>query len=133
MAIIIPIGVDTSGLKKLNTAGGKLRAFGKIAAVAAGAAALGGLVKTLQVGTAEFMENQKVVAQTNAVLKSTRGIAKVTGAEIESLAESLMMKSGVDDEAIQSGQNLLLTFTNIRNEVGKDTTFSIRRRRRRST
>jgi hypothetical protein len=120
MAIIIPIGVDTSGLKKLNTAGGKLRAFGKIAAVAAGAAALGGLVKTLQVGTAEFMENQKVVAQTNAVLKSTRGIAKVTGAEIESLAESLMMKSGVDDEAIQSGQNLLLTFTNIRNEVGKD-------------
>lgn len=119
MAIIIPIGVDTSGLKKLNTAGARLKAFGKIAAVAAGAAALGGLVKTLQVGTAEFMENQKVVAQTNAVLKSTRGIAKVTGAEIESLAESLMMKSGVDDEAIQSGQNLLLTFTRIRNETGK--------------
>ena len=120
MAIIIPIGVDTSGLKKLNTAGSKLRAFGKIAAVAAGAAALGGLVKTLQIGTEEFMEQQKVVAQTNAVLKSTNGIAKVTSRQIENLAGALMLKSGVDDEAIQSGQNLLLTFTNIRNEVGKN-------------
>jgi hypothetical protein len=38
---------------------------------------------------------------------------------METLAESLMRKSGVDDEAIQSGQNLLLTFTKIRNETGK--------------
>ena len=30
-----------------------------------------------------------------------------------------MKKSGIDDEAIQSGENLLLTFTNIRNEAGK--------------
>jgi hypothetical protein len=119
--VVVPIIADTSGLRKgVASASSTLRKFGKTAALVAGAAALGGLAKTLQVGTAEFMENQKVVAQTNAVLKSTRGIAKVTGAEIESLAESLMMKSGVDDEAIQSGQNLLLTFTNIRNEVGKD-------------
>lgn len=30
-----------------------------------------------------------------------------------------MRQSGTDDELIQSGANLLLTFTNIRNEVGK--------------
>ena len=30
-----------------------------------------------------------------------------------------MKKTGVDDEAIPSGENLLLTFTNIRNEAGK--------------
>jgi hypothetical protein len=30
-----------------------------------------------------------------------------------------MKKSGIDDEAVASGENLLLTFTNIRNEVGK--------------
>ena len=29
-----------------------------------------------------------------------------------------MHKSGIDDEAIQSGENLLLTFRNIRNETG---------------
>jgi hypothetical protein len=120
MAIIIPIGVDTSGLRKLNTAGAKLRALGKVAAVAAGAAALGGLVKTIQIGTDEFMEQQKVVAQTNAVLKSTGGVANVTAKEMGRLSEQLMRKSGVDDEAIQSGQNLLLTFTKIRNETGKN-------------
>jgi hypothetical protein len=120
MAIIIPIGVDTSGLRKLNTAGSNLRKFGKIAAVAAGAAALGGLVKTIQIGTEEFMEQQKVVAQTNAVLKSTGGVANVTAKQMGRLSEQLMKKSGVDDEAIQSGQNLLLTFTKIRNETGKN-------------
>lgn len=76
-------------------------------------------MKTLQVGTAEFMEQQKVAAQTGAVLKSTGGIANVTAKQMNSLSTALMKKSGVDDEAIQSGQNLLLTFTKIRNETGK--------------
>ena len=64
-------------------------------------------------------EAQKVAAQTNAVLKSTGGRPSVTAKQVEKLAESLMLKSGVDDEVIQSGENVLLTFTNIRNEAGK--------------
>jgi hypothetical protein len=118
MAIIIPIGVDTSGLRGLGKAQSSLSRFGKIAAYVAGAAAIGGLVKTLQIGTDEFMQQQKVAAQTSAVLKSTGGVANVTSKQITKLSESLMKKSGVDDEAIQSGQNLLLTFTKIRNETG---------------
>lgn len=43
----------------------------------------------------------------------------MTAAQINDLATSLMKKSGIDDETIKSGENLLLTFTNIRNEVGK--------------
>jgi phage-related minor tail protein len=35
------------------------------------------------------------------------------------LATAISNKTGIDDEAIQSGENLLLTFTNIRNETGK--------------
>lgn len=121
MAIIVPIGVDTKGLVRgLSGAQGKLSRFGKVAAFAAGAAAFGGLVKTLQIGVAEFSEQQKVAAQTEAVLKSTGGVAKVTAQEIATLSEELMRKSGIDDEAIQSGQNLLATFTNIRNEAGKN-------------
>jgi hypothetical protein len=120
MAIIVPIGVDTSGLTRgITQAQSGLRKFGRIAAIAAGAAAMGAVVKTLQVGTAEFMEQQKVAAQTGAVLKSTGGIANVTAKQIGSLSTALMKKSGVDDEAIASGQNLLLTFTKIRNETGK--------------
>ncbi len=39
--------------------------------------------------------------------------------DVGSLAESISFKTGIDDEQIQAGQNLLLTFTRIRNEVGK--------------
>ena len=37
----------------------------------------------------------------------------------QGLPESLMLKSGVDDEVIKSGENVLLTFTKIRNETGR--------------
>ena len=120
MALIVPIVADTSGLVRgLNQGTSGLRKFGKMAALVGGAAALGGLVATLKIGIDEFMGAQKVLAQTGAVLKSTGGAANVTSKQITSMSESLMKLSGIDDEAIQSGQNLLLTFTKIRNETGK--------------
>lgn len=119
MAIVIPIGVDTSGLSRgLSQGTSGLRKFGKIAGIVGGAAALGGLVATLKIGVDEFMAAQKVMAQTGAVLKSTGGAANVTSKQITSMSTSLMKLTGIDDEAIQSGQNLLLTFTKIRNETG---------------
>lgn len=120
MALVVPIVADTSGLVRgLNHGTSGLRKFGKMAALVGGAAALGGLVATLKIGVDEFMGAQKVLAQTGAVLKSTGGAANVTSRQITTMSESLMKLSGVDDEAIQSGQNLLLTFTKIRNETGK--------------
>ena len=120
MALTVPIVADTAGLVRgLGRAQSRLRTFGKVAVLAAGAAGIGAMVQTLRIGTAEFMEQQKVAAQTGAVLKSTGGIANVTAKQIGSLSTALMKKSGVDDEAIASGQNLLLTFTKIRNETGK--------------
>ena len=120
MALIVPIIADTSGLTRaLGKGQSSLRRFGKIAAGVAGAAAFGGLVATVKVGIDEFMEAQKVMAQTNAVLKSTGGVAKVTATQITDLSSSIMKMTGIDDEAVQSGQNLLLTFTKIRNETGK--------------
>lgn len=120
MALVVPIVADTSGLVRgLNHGTSGLRKFGKMAAIVGGAAALGGLVATLKIGVDEFMGAQKVLAQTGAVLKSTGGAANVTSKQITTMSESLMKLSGVDDEAIQSGQNLLLTFTKIRNETGK--------------
>jgi hypothetical protein len=97
----------------------KLKGIAKGGAIAAGAAGIGGLVATLKVGVGEWQESTKIAAQTGAVIKSTGGAAKVTAGHVSTLAESLMKKSGVDDEAIASGENLLLTFTNIRNEAGK--------------
>lgn len=120
MALVVPIIADTSGLTRGLTQGTSgLRKFGKMAAIVGGAAALGGLVATLKIGVDEFMTAQKVMAQTGAVLKSTGGAANVTSKQITDMSTSLMKLSGIDDEAIQSGQNLLLTFTKIRNETGK--------------
>ena len=39
--------------------------------------------------------------------------------QVGDLVTAISNKAGYDDEAIQSGANLLLTFTNIRNEAGK--------------
>jgi len=122
-AIIVDFIANTKDLQKgMSDAqgatkgfGGKLKTLGKVA----GAAALGGLVATLKVGIDEFSEASKVAAQTNSVLKSTHGVAGVTANQINNLAGALMKKTGIDDEAIQSGENLLLTFTDIRNEAGK--------------
>lgn len=98
--------------------GSGLKNLGTIAAVGVGAVFVG-LAATLKVGFGEMSEGQKVTAQTGAVLKSTGKSANVTAKEVEGLAGSLSRMSGVDDEAIQAGENMLLTFTKIRNEVGK--------------
>jgi len=67
----------------------------------------------------ELVSAEKVAAQTEAVIKSTGGAAGVTAKQVDELATSIQNKSGIDDEAIKSGENLLLTFTNVRNEAGK--------------
>lgn len=81
--------------------------------------ATAGAADFLKDAVSEARESQKVGAQTNAVIKSTGGAAKVTADQVGDLASAISNKTGIDDEAIQSGQNLLLTFTNIRNEAGK--------------
>ena len=105
-----------------STFGSKMGKAAKVigvAMLAAGAAVTAGFIYTLKRGFDELSESQKVLAQTEAGLKSTGGAANITAKEITGLAESLSLMSGVDDEVIQQGENLLLTFTKVRNEVGK--------------
>jgi hypothetical protein len=77
-----------------------------------------GLTSAIRGAFSELADAQRVTAQTNAVLRSTGGIAGVTGRQVDNLAQALLRKSGIDDEAIKSGENLLLTFTNVRNVIG---------------
>ena len=86
-------------------------------AVLAGGAILAGFAKS---SIAEAREAQKIGAITANVIRSTGGVAKVTTGQVEKLATAISNKTGIDDEAIQSASNLLLTFTNVRNEVGKN-------------
>ncbi|HEY1119883.1 MAG TPA: phage tail length tape measure family protein [Acidimicrobiales bacterium] len=92
-----------------------LKRIAKGAAAAFAAVAVGGFLKG---GIDELGEAQKAAAQTAAALKSTGGQANVTADQIDQLATSLANLSGADKEAVQGGANLLLTFRNVKNEVG---------------
>jgi hypothetical protein len=125
--IEVQIVGDASNLQRaLNSATGSTGKFGsalgtlaKTGALAAGAAGLSAVFVTLRQGIKEYTESSRVAAITNATLKSTGQIANVTARDVDSLATSIMRKTGIDDEAIQAGENMLLTFTKVRNEVGK--------------
>jgi SLT domain-containing protein len=66
----------------------------------------------------EARESQRVGKLTAQVIKTTGGAAKISAGQVGALATAISNKTGVDDEAIQSGANLLLTFKKVRNEVG---------------
>lgn len=65
----------------------------------------------------EAREAQVAQAQTNAVLKSTGGIAGVTADEVAKYAQQISEASKFTDDQVQSGENMLLTFTNIGKDV----------------
>jgi hypothetical protein len=67
---------------------------------------------------------QKVLAKTAQVLKSTGNVAGTSVEGIKSMAAELESMSGVDEELIINSQNVLATFTNIRN-VGKNKIFDM--------
>ena len=103
-------------------AGIKSRMGGVAKAIAvplAGAFAAAGVKDFLSESIAGARESQKIGAQTEQVIKSTGKAAKLSADQVGDLATAISNKTGYDDEAIQSGQNLLLTFTNIKNEAGK--------------
>jgi hypothetical protein len=98
---------------------GLVRGFGPTLVAAVG---IGALTKAANDFIGEARDAAKVGRQTQAVIKSTGGAARVSGRDVEGLAGRLSKLVAVDDEVIQSGENILLTFTNIRN-VGADRIF----------
>src|SRR5689334_21215437 len=117
------IGEDKSLGKTMKGVGRETKAlkasWGKLAGAVAGAAVGAKAVSFLKDAVSEAQEARKVSALTAQVIKTTGGAAKVTTKQVGDLAEAISNKTGIDDEAIQSASNLLLTFTNVRNEVGK--------------
>lgn len=61
---------------------------------------------------------ETVNAQTANVIRSTGGAANVTASQVEGLAGKLENLTGTEAETIQEGANFLLTFKNIKNELG---------------
>jgi len=100
---------------RIDAVSAKMRTAGKAMAIgltlpilAVGAAAAQSLIRIEQIG-----------AQTDAVLKSTGNAANTTRKHIDKLAGNLENLTGAEAESTTMGQNMLLTFTNIKNGVGK--------------
>jgi len=77
----------------------------------------GAIVGGLGLAVRESMAAEDSLAQLKAVVESTGGAAGMTVDELNSLAESLSKSTTFSDDAIVSGEALLLTFTNIGKEV----------------
>lgn len=88
----------------------------KVAWVVSGAA-FAGLSFVIGKSISEAKEAQMVNAQLEAVLKSTGGTVELTAEQIRKYASELQSTTGIADDVIQSGQNMLLTFTNIGKDV----------------
>ena len=98
-----------SGISKLS---GGLKKLGAIGAAFGGVAVFTKFIN-------DARESAKVARLSEAVVKSTGGAANITADQMGNLATAISNKTGVDDEAIQSGENLMATFTSVRNEAGK--------------
>lgn len=101
-----------------DTLGKRLVGLGKTAAIGLGAA--GAAAAVFAKGAVEAAaESQKISKITEQLVKTTGGAAKISAEQVGELATALSNKTAIDDEAIQSASNLILTFKNVRNEAGK--------------
>jgi len=110
------LGRESDGLGK------KLAGFGKVAAVALGGAAVVGVTAlgaAFVKGAKDAREYQVLSAKTAAVIKSTGNTANISVKGIQKLAANLEDLSGVEEELIINSENVLATFTKVRNETGK--------------
>jgi hypothetical protein len=67
----------------------------------------------------EAREAAKMTRQTEQAIRSTGGAAGVTAKHVDNLAVKMSRLSGVDDELIAHGANVLLTFTKVANKMGE--------------
>lgn len=111
---------DTGNLDKgLSGLSGRFSAVTSSLQGIAAAGAVVGAVSFFKGAIQEADEAARIGRKTEAVIKSTGQAAGITSNQVGKLAEKLSNLAGVDDEVIQQGENVLLTFTKIRNEAGK--------------
>ena len=108
---------------KVNTLGSSTRRLqaplGKIGPALLGAFAGAKIISGISnaIGRAEKLNS--IYAITEQVIEKTGGAANITADEMKELSRQQSLLTGVDKALVQEGNNILLTFKNIRNEVGE--------------
>lgn len=99
---------------------GLIRGMKLVGTAALGVAGVvgGTLAVAFKQGVQSLKEHELADARTASAIKSTGAAAQVTAGQVRDYAARLEDVTSVDDVLIQQGENVLLTFTNIRNEVG---------------
>lgn len=117
-------GIEQAKTKANNLTNGLSAIGGGIVSAGIGAAVTGltGLGIFLGQSTKAAQEAEEIQAQLNAVLKSTGGISGMTSDSVNELANNYGLLTKFEDDAIVSGENMLLTFTNIGSDVFPETT-----------
>lgn len=137
----VKLGADTSdvdkGLKDVNskvkdTGGWFSSAAHTMLGFVGGAAIIGGVSTAFSVLKNNIgdmisagMEANQVMAQTVAGLKSTHDASGLTAQGIVDLADKTMRLTGINDDSVQSAENMLLTFTNIGKNVFPQATQAV--------
>lgn len=119
-SVVVKINGDSKGLtdelNNVKTQAEQLEEGLKKIAVVSGIA-FAGLTAAIVKVVGSFREAEQATFRTEAVIKSTGAAAGFTTTQIVDLASSLESTTTFADEVIQSGENLLLTFTNIGKDV----------------
>ncbi|KKL59122.1 hypothetical protein LCGC14_2218480, partial [marine sediment metagenome] len=77
------------------------------------------IIAAFKIGFDSLAENEVLLAQTNAVIESMGGAAGKTADEVFDLANEISAMSGLAHENVVEGENMLLTFGNITNQLGE--------------
>jgi hypothetical protein len=101
-----------SGVNEINSIFGKI-GLGTIAA----GAAVAGFTKFMGDAVEMAREAEKIQANLNATLASTKGVAGLTADEINDMAASLSQVTVYEDDVIVEAQAMMLTFTQIGKEI----------------
>jgi len=87
--------------------------------------AIGWLADQFKACMKEASDAELELAQTNAVLKSTHGIAGITASAVLALADHFSTLTRFTDDQVQSAENVLLTFTSIGKSIFPQTTQAV--------
>ncbi len=123
MAVRIPIVTvfDSKGLKQaqyqLNKVRGNFQNLGRNFALAG--AAFAGAAAIIGKSARDLARIESINAQTAQTIKSMGNAANVSATQVKDLAGRLEALTATEAESIQEGANLLLTFGNITNQLGK--------------
>jgi hypothetical protein len=87
--------------------------------VAAAGVVAGGVAMIAKGAYDAAAESAKIGRESERVIKTTGASAWTSADQVGRLSGSISDLSGADDELVQSGANLLLTFTNVQNKAGE--------------